>query len=248
MIAVDGGEVWTDDSGGDGPPLVLLHPGVGDSRIWEPVLPALTASYRVVRYDARGYGESLPPMAAWSQHGDLLALIDELEITRAHLVGESMGAGIVVEAALARPEAVAKQRRRGHLTARERVTALFDDGSFVEHGLLARPALAELDAPADGIVTGAGTIDGRPTAVVSYDYTALGETFDDLGMVVEGINVVGEGLDGVAVARVVSIEAIKGADTRARRRGGVVHRALRRRALRGGAGEEGATAASAGGR
>ena len=33
MIAVDGGEVWT-DSGGDGPPLVLLHPGVGDSRIW----------------------------------------------------------------------------------------------------------------------------------------------------------------------------------------------------------------------
>src|SRR6185437_15317555 len=54
MIAVDGGEVWADDSGGDGPPLVLLHPGVGDSRIWEPVLPALTASYRVIRYDARG--------------------------------------------------------------------------------------------------------------------------------------------------------------------------------------------------
>ena len=53
IIAVDGGDVWADDSGGDGPPLVLLHPGVGDSRIWEPVLPALTASYRVIRYDAR---------------------------------------------------------------------------------------------------------------------------------------------------------------------------------------------------
>jgi acetyl-CoA carboxylase carboxyltransferase component len=74
----------------------------------------------------------------------------------------------------ARPEAVAKQHRRGHLTARERVAALFDPGTFVEHGLLARPAARELDAPADGIVTGAGTIDGRPTAVVSYDYTALG--------------------------------------------------------------------------
>jgi len=49
MIAVDGSEVWADDSGGDGPPLVLLHPGVGGSRIWEPVLPALTASYRVIR-------------------------------------------------------------------------------------------------------------------------------------------------------------------------------------------------------
>ena len=44
------------------------------------------------------------------------------------------------------------------------------------------------------------------------DHAALGETFDDLGMVVEGIKVVGEGLDGVVVARVASIEAIKGAD------------------------------------
>jgi 3-oxoadipate enol-lactonase len=58
MIAVDGGEVWADDSGGDGPPLVLLHPGVGDSRIWAPVLPALTGNYKVIRYDARGMGAS----------------------------------------------------------------------------------------------------------------------------------------------------------------------------------------------
>ena len=34
MVTVDNGTVWADDSGGDGPPLVLLHPGVGDSRIW----------------------------------------------------------------------------------------------------------------------------------------------------------------------------------------------------------------------
>ena len=61
MIAVDGGTVWADDSGGDGPPLVLLHPGVGDSRIWEPVLAPLTAGYRVIRYDARGFGNSPPP-------------------------------------------------------------------------------------------------------------------------------------------------------------------------------------------
>ena len=39
MIAVDGGEIWTDDSGGDGPPLVLLHPGIGDSRIWADAGP-----------------------------------------------------------------------------------------------------------------------------------------------------------------------------------------------------------------
>ena len=74
MIAVDAGEVWTDDSGGDGPPLVLLHPGVGDSWIWEPALPALTASYRVVRYDARGFGRSPAPTAKFSLLADLISV------------------------------------------------------------------------------------------------------------------------------------------------------------------------------
>jgi pimeloyl-ACP methyl ester carboxylesterase len=54
-----------------------------------------------------GYGETLPPAGPWSHHADLLALIDELGLGRAHLVGTSMGAGIAVEAALARPRAVA---------------------------------------------------------------------------------------------------------------------------------------------
>jgi 3-oxoadipate enol-lactonase len=66
MIPVDGGEVWADDSEGGGPPVVLLHPGVGDSRIWEPVLPALIASYRVIRYDARGFGRSHAPTVKFS--------------------------------------------------------------------------------------------------------------------------------------------------------------------------------------
>ena len=56
--------------------------------------------------DARGFGESLPPTGPWSHHADLLESLDELGIGRAHLVGASMGAGIAVEAALARPAAV----------------------------------------------------------------------------------------------------------------------------------------------
>src|SRR5262249_30202537 len=48
-------------------------------------------------------GESLPPTGRWSHHTDLLELLDELLIGRAHLVGASMGAGIAAEAALARP-------------------------------------------------------------------------------------------------------------------------------------------------
>jgi 3-oxoadipate enol-lactonase len=92
---------------GSGPPIVLVHAGVADRRMWEPQWAAFQARHRVVRYDARGYGESLPPAGPWSQHGDLLSLMDELAMTRVHLVGASMGAGIAVEAALARPEAVA---------------------------------------------------------------------------------------------------------------------------------------------
>ena len=92
---------------GSGEPLVLVHAGVADRRMWEPQWLGFAASHRVIRYDLRGYGESLPPSGSWSQHADLLDLMTELGIERAHLVGTSVGAGIAVEAALAQPSAVA---------------------------------------------------------------------------------------------------------------------------------------------
>jgi pimeloyl-ACP methyl ester carboxylesterase len=92
---------------GDGEPLVLVHAGVADRRMWDPQWPAFSASHRAIRYDLRGYGESLPPTGPWSHHADLLGLLDELGVERAHLVGASVGAGIAVEAALAQPRRVA---------------------------------------------------------------------------------------------------------------------------------------------
>ncbi|MBM3139779.1 MAG: biotin carboxylase [Chloroflexi bacterium] len=72
----------------------------------------------------------------------------------------------------ARAEAVAAQHAAGRLTARERVEALLDPGSFVEYGVLAESAP---DAPgagaADGLVCGAGRVLGRPVVVASYDRT-----------------------------------------------------------------------------
>jgi pimeloyl-ACP methyl ester carboxylesterase len=91
------------DDRGSGSPLVLAHAAVADRRMWDPQLDALASAHRVIRYDFRGFGESLPPQGPWSQHTDLLALLDELLLSRAHVVGASMGAGIAVEAALARP-------------------------------------------------------------------------------------------------------------------------------------------------
>lgn len=57
----------------------------------------------------------------------------------------------------------------GKLFVRERIALLVDDGSFVEDGLLANAAAADL--PADGVVTGSGTVDGRPVLVVANDPT-----------------------------------------------------------------------------
>jgi len=71
----------------------------------------------------------------------------------------------------ARPEAVAKRRRTGHWTAREQIDAFLDPASLVEYGALARPALEEMEGPADGLIMGTGRQDGRPVAVMAYDYT-----------------------------------------------------------------------------
>jgi pimeloyl-ACP methyl ester carboxylesterase len=106
MIAVADGTVWADDSGGDGPPLVLLHPGIGDSRIWEPVLAPLAARYRVIRYDARGYGNSPAAGVEFSLLRDLEAVLGHFGVQRAAIVGCSQGGATALGLALSAPERV----------------------------------------------------------------------------------------------------------------------------------------------
>jgi 3-oxoadipate enol-lactonase len=108
MIAVDGGKVWADDNGnGEGLPLVLLHPGVGDSRIWDAILPALAASHRVIRYDARGCGRSPAPTVTYSLLTDLIAVLDHFGIGRAAIVGCSQGGTSGLGLAISQPPRVA---------------------------------------------------------------------------------------------------------------------------------------------
>jgi acetyl-CoA carboxylase carboxyltransferase component len=84
----------------------------------------------------------------------------------------------------ARPESVERRRRTGQRTARENVDDLLDPGSFVEYGPLViaaqrrRRELQDLieRTPADGLVGGTGTVDGRPVVAMSYDYTVLAGT------------------------------------------------------------------------
>jgi len=72
------------------------------------------------------------------------------------------------------PERVKRQHDAGKLTARERLDALLDEGSFVELGAFVEPNERGLDAPGEGVVTGYGEIDGRRVFVFSQDFTVLG--------------------------------------------------------------------------
>ncbi|WP_241844312.1 alpha/beta fold hydrolase [Kitasatospora sp. CB01950] len=107
LVECGDGAVWAQDSGGDGPPLVLLHPGVGDSRIWDGLWDRLTARHRLVRYDVRGYGRSPEPAGSYSHVADLHAVLDRFGLDRVHLVGCSMGGGTALGFALRHPGRVA---------------------------------------------------------------------------------------------------------------------------------------------
>ncbi len=75
-------------------------------------------------------------------------------------------------------ERIARQHEQGKLTARERLALLIDEGTFTEVGIHARPhfsqrAMEGKDAPADGVITGYGKVDGRLVAVAAYDFTVM---------------------------------------------------------------------------
>lgn len=86
---------------------MLLHAGVGDSRLWDPVLPALAARHRVISYDARGFGRSPAPTVTYTQAEDLRSVLDHFELPRVVLVGSSMGGRTVIDLTLSHPGRVA---------------------------------------------------------------------------------------------------------------------------------------------
>jgi len=96
-------DLWVEDTGGDGMPLVLIHPGWGDSGIWSSILPALRDRYRVIRYDNRGFGRSPAPRERFTCVDDLRTVLDQAAVTRASFVAHSGGGGTALAFALAAP-------------------------------------------------------------------------------------------------------------------------------------------------
>jgi pimeloyl-ACP methyl ester carboxylesterase len=93
---------------GEGQPLVLIHAGIADSRMWDGQFEAFAQHYRVVRYDLRGFGKTRSERGvSFAYRQDLYELLEHLKIGKAFVVGLSMGGGIAVDFALEHPDRVA---------------------------------------------------------------------------------------------------------------------------------------------
>ncbi|HTT34737.1 MAG TPA: alpha/beta hydrolase [Thermoplasmata archaeon] len=101
-LDVPGGKIAY-EAAGRGVPIVLLHEGIADRRMWNREFPRLSTSHHVVRYDLRGYGGSTPATAPYSAVNDLRSIIDHLKMDRPLVVGPSMGGRIALDLALADP-------------------------------------------------------------------------------------------------------------------------------------------------
>jgi pimeloyl-ACP methyl ester carboxylesterase len=89
---------------GAGPPFVMLHAGVADSRQWNNEFARFQRGFRVLRYDRRGYGNSEPVEGEFSHMNDLVGLLDHLQIDQPLiLMGCSMGGSLAMDFALAHP-------------------------------------------------------------------------------------------------------------------------------------------------
>lgn len=104
---INGIRIYWEIAGDVGDPLVLVHGSWGDHQNWASVVPALSHSFRVLTYDRRGHSRSERPAGQGSIRDDVLdlvALLEDLRHTPAHVVGNSFGASIVLRLAAARPE------------------------------------------------------------------------------------------------------------------------------------------------
>lgn len=92
---------------GDGPPVLLIHGGATDSRLWDGQRAELADAYRVITYDMRGFGSSPRPSRPYRMSDDAVAVLDHLDVTSAAVVGFSIGAQIALELAVRVPDRVA---------------------------------------------------------------------------------------------------------------------------------------------
>jgi pimeloyl-ACP methyl ester carboxylesterase len=115
MTSHDGGPARLDavvplhvEQTGTGTPVVLIHAGIADSRMWDPQWAAWQTRFALTRLDLRGFGRSGAPAGSFSHAGDVARVLDEGGIDHAHVVGASLGGLVALDLAAARPGCVTR--------------------------------------------------------------------------------------------------------------------------------------------
>lgn len=94
------------DVSGTGHPVLLLHAGIADRRMWDDQIEPFSEHFTVIRYDARGFGETRRPPTVFRSYQDAIALLDHLGLEQAHVIGASMGAQTALDLAVSAPDRV----------------------------------------------------------------------------------------------------------------------------------------------
>jgi acetyl-CoA carboxylase carboxyltransferase component len=120
------------------------------------------------KQSAEHEGES-PEAPPRTEHGEATGMQHLVEDLHQRREKAKLGGG---------EEKIAVQHERGKLTARERIDLLVDPGTFVELGIHGGPHFSQRsmegkEAPADGVITGWGDVDGRPCCIAAYDFTVM---------------------------------------------------------------------------
>lgn len=104
---VEGGRLYYEVLG-EGLPLILIHAGFLDSRMWDEQFKLFAEEFKVIRYDVRGFGKSDRPSSKFTNSNDLYSLLKHLQIPKATLIGVSNGGAIALDFAVEHPEMLEK--------------------------------------------------------------------------------------------------------------------------------------------
>ena len=105
--AIDvGGTMMYYEVCGIGQPILFIHAGVADCRMWDEQVGQLSLQYKVIRCDLRGFGRTPRGSVRFSHYRDVGTLLDSLGIRRVHLVGASFGGRVAIDFALAYPQRI----------------------------------------------------------------------------------------------------------------------------------------------
>ena len=103
FLAHNGARIYY-EAEGEGEPVLLIHAGVANLRMWDDQAAALGDRYRVIRFDTRGYGRTETEHVEFSNRDDVAAVLDEVGEQSAHVVGLSRGGQIALDFVLEHPE------------------------------------------------------------------------------------------------------------------------------------------------